>query len=636
MSLALLREIASVDFFSDPVPNRTKENIMMSLTHWKLSVRSPFAFLSLLACLTLTFGSMGCTKKDDDGKSTLKRRLKDDVKTLDPANAYDSVSGEVIQNIFETLYQYDFYNESYKLVPLLAADLPKISADRLTLTFRIRQDVKFQDDPCFKATAGKGRNITAQDFVYSFKRLALPALQSQGWWTVDGKILGINSFHDKLLNAKKEDVAKLFLEDIDGVKALDDYTLQIKLVKAYPQLMYILAMPFTTPLAHEAVEVHGDEKGNLTDHPVGTGPYTLKSWDHNRRLVLERNPTFHTETFPTDAALRYKQQGVLSDAGKKLPMIDRLVFEVIKESQPAWLNFMKGELDLLQLEKDNFTSAIQNSSSVTPEMASKGINLNLDVGLVFYYISFNMKDKVIGSNKALRQALSMAIDRDKWVETFASGRGRKMVNTIPPGVLDRPKTSKIKYDFNLQHAKELLKKAGFPDGKDLPVLNFDMRGADSLNRQMGEFFTQQFGEIGVKLNVIYNTFPAYLEKAKQGNLQVSYGGWQMDYPDGENVYQILYGPNKSPGPNEANFDHAEFNKLYEQIAIMEPGSKRAALYQQMDDLIQEEVPWALGYYFTDYYLSNAWLKNFRSSDVIGNKYKYLRIDAETKARYQKK
>ena len=211
-----------------------------------------------------------------------------------------------------------------------------------------------------------------------------------------------------------------------------------------------------------------------------------------------------------------------------------------------------------------------------------------------------------------------------------------MVNTIPPAVVDRPKTSKIKYDYNIKQAKELLKKAGFPDGEGLSVLNLDMRGADSISRQMGDYFTQQFGAIGVKLNVIYNSFPAYLEKAKQGNLQVSYGGWSMDYPDGENVYQILYGPNKSPGPNEANFDHPEFNKLYEQIATMDPGAKRAAIYQQMDDLVQEEVPWALIYYFTNYYLSNAWLKNFRSSDLINNKYKYLRIDTETKARYQKK
>jgi ABC-type transport system substrate-binding protein len=166
------------------------------------------------------------------------------------------------------------------------------------------------------------------------------------------------------------------------------------------------------------------------------------------------------------------------------------------------------------------------------------------------------------------------------------------------------------------------------------VLNFDMRGSSTDDRQMGDFFTQQLAAIGVKVNVIYNTFPAYLEKMKQGNLTISYGGWGLDYPDAENVYQLLYGPNSSPGPNESNYDNPEMNALYEKAAIMESGPRRAELIQRMDDLLQEDCPWALGYYHANFELTHPWLLNFRPSELISNKYKYFRVNADVKKRYQ--
>lgn len=555
------------------------------------------------------------------------------MKDVDPANAYDGVSLEVVPQIYETLYQYSYLAETYKIVPLLAADMPKYSSDRLTVTIPVKRGIKFHDDPCFKETGGKGREVKAQDFVYGFKRLALPSLQSQGWWIFDGKIVGINAFHDKLTEASKADYPKLMNEPVAGLKALDDYTLQIKLIKPYPQLLYILAMSFTAPIPHEAITAHGDERGHLNEKAVGTGAFTLKQWDRGHKIILERNPNYHPEFYPMEGSIDYRKKGMLADAGKPLPFLDKVIYNVIKEPQPQWLSFMKGELDLLTIPKDNFTAAITNQVNLSPDLAAKGIRLSIETGARFYYISFNMKDKLLSSSKHLRQALSAAVDRDKWIEIFTNGRGKKMVNALPPGIPDRAKTNRIKYDYNPAQAKELLKKAGYPEGRGLPTINFDMRGADSVNRQMGDFFTQQFAAIGVKLNVIYNTFPAYLEKMKQGNLQVSYGGWGLDYPDAENVYQLLYGPNKAPGPNEANYDNPELNKLYEQMAVMESGPRRTEIVQRMDEILQEDCPWALGYYHTEYDLSQPWLLNYRSNEIIMNKYKYYRVNKDVKKRY---
>lgn len=569
----------------------------------------------------------GCTQKDEDGsRSVLHVVMRDDAKSLDPANAYDSISLDIVPEIYDTLYQYDYFSETYRVVPLLAADYPKYSSDRLTLTIPLKRGVYFQDDPCFKESQGKGRELKAQDFVYAFKRHAVSAIQSQGWWIFDGKLVGINAFHDKIDKLLREEVKKALNEPVEGIKALDDYTIQIKLIKPYPQFLYILAMNFTSPVPHEAVEAYGDEKGNIHDHPVGTGPFLLKHWKRGHRLVLVRNLSHHAEF--------YSHEKFSTDSGKPLPFLDEIIFNLIKEPQPAWLSFMRGDLDIMGIPKDNFNQAMSQGLNLSPELKNKGIQLSIATGARFYYVSFNVRDKLLGSSKYLRQALSSAIDRNKWIEIFTNGRGKVMVNALPPGIADRPKTNQIKYDYNLERAKELLKKAGYPGGQGLPMIHFDMRGADSVNRQMGEFFTQQFAAIGVKLNVIYNTFPAYLEKIKRGNLQFSYGGWGLDYPDAENVYQLLYGPNQAPGPNEANFNHPEMNKLYEQMAVLESGPKRAALIQRMDDILQEECPWAMGYYHSEYDLIQPWVLHYRANGIIMNKYKYLRIDQETKKRYR--
>ena len=324
----------------------------------------------------------------------------------------------------------------------------------------------------------------------------------------------------------------------------------------------------------------------------------------------------------------------MADAGKPLPFLDRVRVSIIKEAQPMWLKFMNAELDITTIPKDNFSSAITQQVNLSPSLAARGIRLSIEPGLTFYYIGFNMKDSVLGVSKHLRQAISSAIDRDKWIELFTNGRGRKMVSALPMGIPDRPVNPVLRYDFNLERAKGLLKKAGFPAGKGLPTLRFDLRGADSQSRQMGEFFQDQFSKIGIKLDVAYNTFPAFLEKMKNGDLQLYYGGWTMDYPDAENVFQLLYGPNQSPGPNDANFNLPEMNRLYEKMATTASGPARAGLVRKMDDLIQEERPWAFGYYHTDYTLSQPWMLNFRSNELLQNKLKYLKVNMEAKRRYR--
>ena len=582
--------------------------------------------LTSLVLMLMIVGGTACTKKTAIQTNVLRIALKDDVKTLDPANAYDSVSWDVLPNIVDTLLQYKYLEDQAVLEPLLAESMPVYSKDGKTVTIKIKKGVMYADDAAFKATAGKGRELKAQDFILEFKRLAIPSLQSQGSWIFEGKVAGFSEFEKKLQGLKGEEFKKAFEEPIEGFAAKDDYTLEFKLTQAYPTLNYILAMPFTAPVPKEALDAYADADGNLRDHPVGTGPYVLKSWKTSQGLYLEKNLNYK-ESYPSvSSSKKLNDAGYLVDAGKALPFLSALQFDIIKEDQPRLLKFESGEIDVFELTKDSFRASMDDATHIKAELSKKGAQPEYEDSLVMSYISFNMKDKIV-SNKYLRQAISSVIDRDKWIDTFEKFRATKADQLSPPGLADRVKSKGIKYDFNIAKAKELLVKAGYPEGKGLPVLNFDFRGAETRYRQLGEFFVEQFGAVGIKVNVILNTFPAYLEKAKQGNLQISLGSWSFDYPDVENGYQLLFGANKSPGPNEAMFENAEYDALYKKVSGMPVAAKgRAELVQQMENIIQEEAPWAYGFYSKVYRLRQGYVKNYRAIETIPNKYKYLKIE----------
>jgi len=583
----------------------------------------------------------GCSSNvSDSGKMIYNGYHSDDAKSLDPAVAYDTISWDIVPSIYETLYEYSYLSDPFEATPLLAADMPTYSNDRLTLTIPLRRDVCFQKDVAFsnsKDTKCPGsRSMTADDFIYSFKRLARPEVSSPGLWIFEGKIAGVTEFKDKLTKAKKEDRPELFKLPIDGFKALDDYTLQITLTEPYPQLLYILTLSFTAPVPHEAIEKYGDEKGSINETPVGTGPFKLKKWLRGNRIDLVRNENYRPVFYPSNGADRFKKMGLLEDSGKKLPFLDEVRIQIIKEEQPAWLIFTKGKIDAMGLPRDNFNQAITDKINLSKEFFDKGVDLTIDAGTTFYFLLFNMKDPIVGKNKYLRQAISRAIDREEFIKLFTNNTGLKMTHALPPGVSGRPDSSNIKYDFNIEEAKKLLAKAGYPNGKGLPKLTFDTRNASSMSRQLGEYMKKQVLKIGIKdFDVIMNPFPGYLQKAREGNLQIAHGGWVIDYPDAENVYQLVYGPNSAPGPNTANYNNPELNAVYDKMRIMEASPARIKLIEKMETIIQEDMPWAYLNYRTSYRLTQRWLRNFRGSQMIPSEYKYYKIDKKLKEKFIK-
>jgi ABC-type transport system substrate-binding protein len=384
---------------------------------------------------------------------------------------------------------------------------------------------------------------------------------------------------------------------------------------------------FTSPVPPEATAFHGKD---FTTHPVGTGPFRAVEFNPTARVLLVKNENFRQELFPSADRLGSKYKQLAAYSGKPLPFVDAIEFSVVKEEQPRWLGFLSGKYDQIKIPKDNFNTAIQNRTEVKPELSQKGIYVSIDPAISYWNVIFNIRDSVVGKNKLLRQAIASAVDSEQWLQIFKNGRGSIQNEVNPPIVSDRC-GKPYKWTYNVARAKELLAKAGYPGGKGLPRLTWDTRRPEMADRQLGEFFARHMAQIGIQVDVIVNTFPAYLDKSHKGNFQISKGGFTMDYPDAENNFQMLYGPNQAPGPNESNFDNPRFNELFLKMAAMPPSPARRKLICEMEEILQDEMPWAYGIYEDEYRLANAWLKNFHTAELIFTKWKWVDIDEQRRA-----
>lgn len=585
---------------------------------------------ALAAVFALSFTA--CTKKEEESTGKLlSLGLGDNVKSLDPAIAYDTVSLTVMPMIMESLFQYKYTKVPLELEPLLADGMPEVSKDKKTYKIKIKKGVMWQDDAAFPN--GKGRELKAQDFTYAWKRMLLPELQSPGTWIFEGKVVGWDNYKKKLMeNRAKAD--EILAEEVEGMKPLDDYTLEIKLVQPYPQLLNVLAMGFGAPVAREVIAKYGQQ--GINERCVGTGPFRLKDFRKDSRIILEKNPTFRGELFPTEGDEDAQKSGLMAAAGKPLPFVDEIVYSIIKESQPRWLQFRKGNLDASGIAKDNFDTAIADGE-LKPELKDQGINLRKGEEAVIWYLNFNMKDKVVGGkNVDLRRAIAMAIDRETEIRKFLNGRGVKATSIVPRVLQGHSGRVETVGDYNLEKAKEYLAKAGYPGGKGLPTIKFDLRGSSTDARQRAEFYKNALAQIGVNLEIVVNTFPAYLEKEKNGNLQFFVGGWSADYPDAENFMFLLAGKNKSPGPNASNYENKEYDALYEKLATMSPSPERTALIRKAEDIAFNDAVWSMLYYPIQYDLSHGWTKNYRPNALILNQDKYLDVDVEKRREMRKK
>ena len=571
-------------------------------------------------------------------------------KTTDPPRGGEEGSVKLISNLYEGLLTYHPYARPYQLMPQLAAEMPEVSEDKRTYTFRLRSGVLFQDDPCFPE--GRGRELTANDFLFAFKRLAHPTTQARGWWLFDGRIEGLNDWRDQIAEgtaaarAAGEAVGPLWgLErSVPGFEVIDDYTLRFHLTDPYPQFLWTLAMPYAVVYPREAVEHYGERFGG---HPVGTGPFQMIEYNPVYRAVYRANPTFREVRVP-DPERRAEERwpgweddvaaGLLAHAGERIPLVDGMESRFLLEDQPRWLYFKSGYIDFLNPPKDNVAEAIP-LGELSAEMAARGVRLARYTELGTVYTSLNTEDALL-SNVDVRRAVALAFNHRWTVDHLYGGQAIVAKSLVPPGVAgytDYHPYHTEDGEAQYEAAREMLARAGYPGGIDPETgralrIRFENSGTSLSARHFAARFTDEMRRIGIEVDVIVNTFPQMIQKMRNKDFQVAGLAWGFDYPDAQNILQLLYGPNKSPGINNSNFNDPEFNRLYDEAAVLEDGPARTALYEQMSRIVSDQVPWVTRTHRIRPNLQQPWLTGFKYTEVTDSYWAYAAVDADQRRR----
>jgi ABC-type transport system substrate-binding protein len=590
-----------------------------------------------------------------------------DIKSLEPATAGDVTSASFQGHLFEGLYTYHFLKRPASVdtvVPQLAAEMPKVSDDKLVYTIKIRPGVKFHRNPCFGDRLDDGRwptrTVTADDFVYAIKRLAdyhMPA--GLGWTFLRGRVVGLDAYRKVTKTQYTKGQFERLDLPVEGVKALDEMTLQIRLKKPYPQFLLVLAMQSYAPVPREAVQYWLKNSDPLltefrkAEQLVGTGPYLLHTYKRKDKIIFVRNPDFRYETYPTEGEPAHgdypgdKALGLLDDAGKQVPFIDVIRWDWMGEQFSTWMSFQSKRLDVAGIPSETFAEVLTPGKELTDRWAKKGIYMRTYSAPTIFWLAFNMEDKILGQSKSLRQAICLAFDVESYIKVLYNGRGKRAVNVVPssfpahqaagPGPYYKHHTPE-NHDQLLAEARKKLEEAKREldakgllfDGK-VPKLTLEMSSGQQAIK-IGQFCQQQFEKLGLRLEPVYNTWPVLQTKVHSGKAQLHMMGWHADYPDSENFLQLFYGPNIEAGSNSTQYNDREYNEWFKQSREMFPGPERMALYVKMIRKLSEDVPLLLLSEPTSYVLVYDWVKNVKAHPIGYGYTRYRRIDPEQRAK----
>jgi ABC-type transport system substrate-binding protein len=577
-------------------------------------------------------------------KKVLNVAFRSAESNFDPANISDIYSRTITPHIFEALYQYDHLARPAKVKPLLADGMPEVSSDFKVWTIKVKPGIYYADDPAFK---GKRREMVAQDFVYAFQRTADPALKSQLWsWIETFGIIGLVEQRREAVQQKKPfDYDRV----IPGLRTLDRYTLRFELNKAQPRFINSIAgSDLLGAQAREVVEFYGDK---IAAHPVGTGPYKLKSWRRGSEIVLERNPDYRERFYDAEpAADDAEGQAILARMkGKRIPMIDEIRVQVIAEDQPRWLSFLNGQLDMAAAQygpvPESFITQAMPNGKVAPNLAKQGIVGRSQLGSNLHFTYFNMEDPVVGGytpeKVALRRAISLGMDIPREINLIWRGQAVPAQSQLMPNTTGYDPAFKSEQgDYDPARARALLDLFGYTDRdgdgwRELPdgqPLSLEIGSLPQQTwRQRDELFRKNMQAIGLRVSFKIGEFAEMLKNARSGALQMWSLGTSAAGPDGQSSLYRLHGP-QAGGQNLARFKLAAFDEIYARMEVLPDGPEREALFKQAKTIGVAYVPYRGRVHLVSSDMWYPWVIGFRRPVFWQEWWHMVDIDMDMKAR----
>ena len=540
------------------------------------------------------------------------------------ANAY---SVQVSQAIYEPLLTYDYLASPARLIPNTAEAMPEVTDGGKTFTFHIRKGIYFAPDAAFK---GRRRELTAQDYAYTWKRFFDPQNRSPSISFLGGKIVGLDELGAKAAKSGRFD----YDAPVAGIEIPDPYTLRIRLNAPDYNFLYSVAYTGLGAVAREVIEAYGQQSGQ---HPVGTGPYMLAQYVPRSKIVLTANPEFRGFTWDFDAGTDAWSQQLSRDMkGKQMPQVGRVEISIIEEEQSRWLAFQDKQLDNDKLPQSATLSAM-DGIKLKPAFTAQGVSLYRVTEPEITYSLINQRDPLLGGSTkekiALRRAILMAYDLNAEITQLRLKQAVPVYGIVPVGVQghDPAYRSSLAYDPVLSN--KLLDRFGYkrgadgyrtlPDGKPLTIRISSQ--PDGTSKIGAEIWKRGLDKVGIRAEFPTQSFADNLKAADKCKLMMWGSAWHADYPEGENFAQGLYGPNAGQG-NHACYQSAAFDALYRTMQVTPPGAERLPLYEKMTRQMEADSVWGMHVSRVRNWLVRPWVKGFRKHPFMQSEWAYIDIE----------
>jgi peptide/nickel transport system substrate-binding protein len=498
-------------------------------------MKSIIHYISTL-CIVLTFVSCGKDSLENKDHLVFRYNESSNITSLDPAFSKVQSNIWACNHIFNGLLQLD---EKLNIQPDIAKSWT-ISPDAKTYTFTLRNDIYFQKHILFGKDST--RTVKASDFEYSLNRLLDEKVASPGGWV---------------------------LQNVDSFKAENDSVFEIKLIKPFPAFLGLMTMKYASVVPKEVVSHYGSD---FRSHPIGTGPFQLKLWEENVKLVLRKNPLFYEK----------------DEKGNMLPYLEAVAITFLPDKQSGFLQFIQGKLDFTSGLDPSYKDDILTQTGELQPKYKKEINLITGPYLNTEYLGFRMD----GDNKAvldlrIRQAMNYGFDRQKMITYLRNNMGTPAINGIIPAGLPSFNNTKG-YTYDIEKAKKLVNEYKRATSDKNPVIQLS---TNASYVDIGEFLQREWQKIGLDVQVDISPPSTLRQAISTGKVSFFRASWIADYPDAENYLSLFYSKNFSPnGPNYTHFKNAEFDILYEQAFKETDDEKRYVLYQKMDKIIIDQAP----------------------------------------------